>query len=156
MFVITDCIFINILISLYTNICVYKHTHTYIYLCMYYQYFYHTISSCSCWNESLINATRADCFMICYSTHRGRVTHMRQWTRPSVVQIMACCLLGAIIWTNDDSLWIGLLWIQWNFNQNTKILIQENEFENVACKIAAILSRSLYVNSDHDIHRNLL
>ena len=30
--------------------------------------------------------------------------------------------------------------LQWNFNQNTKLLIQDNAFENIVCGMAAILS----------------
>ena len=33
--------------------------------------------------------------------------------------------------------------IQWNFFQNTTIFIQENLFENIICKMLAILSQSL-------------
>ena len=49
----------------------------------------------------------------------------------------------AIIWTNDGILLIGppekkLLWI---FNRNLYIFIQENAFEYVVLKMAAILSR---------------
>ena len=33
----------------------------------------------------------------------------------------------------------------WNRNQNSCIFIQENAFDNVVCKMAAILSRSEYV-----------
>ena len=29
--------------------------------------------------------------------------------------------------------------LQWNLNQNEKIFIQENAFENVICKMATIL-----------------
>ena len=31
--------------------------------------------------------------------------------------------------------------LQWNFKQNSYILIQENAFENVVCEMAAILSQ---------------
>ena len=50
----------------------------------------------------------------------------------------------AIIWTNA----IGIVnWnlrnkFQWNINQNPYIIIQENPFENVVWKMAAILSRT--------------
>ena len=30
---------------------------------------------------------------------------------------------------------------QWNFNQNTKLFIDENIYENIVCEMAAILSR---------------
>ena len=48
----------------------------------------------------------------------------------------------AIIWTNAGIL---LIWplekIMWNFNPNSYIFIQENAFENVVWKMAAILSQ---------------
>ena len=31
--------------------------------------------------------------------------------------------------------------LQWNFNRNTKIFIQENACENIVCEMAAILPR---------------
>ena len=31
--------------------------------------------------------------------------------------------------------------LQWNFNQNSNILIEENTFEDVVCEMSAILSR---------------
>ena len=37
--------------------------------------------------------------------------------------------------------------LQWNFNQNTYIYIQENVFENVVWKMAGILSRPQCVNT---------
>ena len=61
---------------------------------------------------------------------------------------MACRLAGAeplsepmlfIYWTPRNKL-------QWNFNRNSYIFIQENPFENVVWKMAAILSRSQCVN----------
>ena len=45
----------------------------------------------------------------------------------------------AIVWTNAGILLIGPF--QWNFNRNSNIFIQENTFQNVACEMAAILSR---------------
>ena len=36
--------------------------------------------------------------------------------------------------------------LQWNFNRNSNIFIQENAFESVVCKKAAILSRPECVN----------
>ena len=47
----------------------------------------------------------------------------------------------AITWTNADDFSIGFQWIM---NQNTIILLQENPFENTACKTAAILFRPQY------------
>ena len=37
--------------------------------------------------------------------------------------------------------------LQWNFNHNSNIFIQENAFENVVCEMASILSRPQCVNS---------
>ena len=36
---------------------------------------------------------------------------------------------------------------QWNSNQNTNIIVQENVFENVVCEMVALLSRSQCVNN---------
>ena len=36
--------------------------------------------------------------------------------------------------------------IQWNFNQNTMIFIQENGFENAVCKMVAMLSKPQCLN----------
>ena len=36
--------------------------------------------------------------------------------------------------------------ILWNFNQNTKLFIHENAFENIVCQMAAILSRGRWVD----------
>ena len=37
--------------------------------------------------------------------------------------------------------------LQWNFNQNTKLSIHENAYENIFCEKAAILSRGRWVNT---------
>ena len=37
--------------------------------------------------------------------------------------------------------------LQWNFNRNYNIFIQENTFESVICKTAAILSRPQYIET---------
>ena len=36
--------------------------------------------------------------------------------------------------------------LQWNFNRNSNIFIQENAFESVVCEMAAMLSRPQCVN----------
>ena len=68
---------------------------------------------------------------------------MRQWSRPSLVQIMACCLFGTkplsepmlgyyfVNWTHWNRL-------QWKFNLIATIVIQENALENVVCKMVMI------------------
>ena len=61
--------------------------------------------------------------------------YMRQWIGSALVQIMACRQCYVIVnWATRNKL-------LWNFNQNTKIFIQENSFENVVCEMASILSR---------------
>ena len=51
-----------------------------------------------------------------------------------------CGLYLAIIWTKAGILLIGSLGkkLQWNLNRNSYILSQENTFENVIWKMAAI------------------
>ena len=44
---------------------------------------------------------------------------------------------------------------QWNFNRNSNIFIQENAFENVVWKMAAILSRSQFVNVYNMVHTEI-
>ena len=36
--------------------------------------------------------------------------------------------------------------LQWNFNQNTQLIIHENASENIVCEMVAILSRGRWVN----------
>ena len=38
--------------------------------------------------------------------------------------------------------------IRWNINQGSKFFIQENVFQNVACRMAAILSGPQWVKSN--------
>ena len=42
--------------------------------------------------------------------------------------------------------------LQWNFNQNSNIFIQENAFESVVCEMAAMLSRPQCVYSILGVH----
>ena len=60
---------------------------------------------------------------------------------------MACCLFGPkplfkpmLIWTLRNKL-------KWNLNWNTNIFIDKNVFENIICKIAAILSGERWVKT---------
>ena len=55
----------------------------------------------------------------------------------------------AIIWTNAGLLLIKTLGDKflWNLNQNTRISIDKNAFENVICKMSAIFCWSQCVNS---------
>ena len=75
-------------------------------------------------------------------THWGRVTHIcvgDYWLKNDLPPGRR----QAIIWTNAE---IVVIWniknkLQWNFNRNSHIFIQENTFETVVCGMAAILSR---------------
>ena len=75
-------------------------------------------------------------------------TYMHQWTGSALVQVMACRLFSAKPLPKHYKL-------QWNLNQNSSIFIQENAFENVICKMAAILSRggelTLHYGNDEDL-----
>ena len=66
---------------------------------------------------------------------------------------MACCLFGAKPLSEPMQLIVN--WslgnkFQWNLNQNNTIFIQKNRLEYVVCKMSAILSQPLCVNSTHD------
>ena len=37
--------------------------------------------------------------------------------------------------------------LQWNFNQNTKLFIEENASHNIVCEMATILSKGRWVNT---------
>ena len=74
--------------------------------------------------------------VVCSLTHWGRVTHICV-SRQIIIGSDNGLSPGrrqAIIWTNA-----GILLI--NFNRNSYIFTQENPFENVVWKMAAILSR---------------
>ena len=76
-------------------------------------------------------------------THWGRVMHIcvDKTTIIGSDNGLSPARRQAIIWANA-----GIMLIQsigTNFNE---IFIQENAFENIVCKMAAILSRPQYVN----------
>ena len=63
----------------------------------------------------------------------------------ALIQVMACCLFVAKP-SPEPIYWLINNWTlgkkpKWNSNQNTKIFIHENTFENVVCEMAVILSR---------------
>ena len=84
-------------------------------------------------------------------THWGRVTHVcvSKLTIIGSDNGLAPGRRQTIIWTNDGILLIGPLGkkIQWKFNRNSNIFIQENAIESVICKMAAIFSRPQCVNT---------
>ena len=97
------------------------------------------------WVARTVTGVQLYCIMdskMNFKTHRGRVTHI--------------CVCNLTIIGSDNGLsapshylnqcWNTVNWtpsnkLQWNVNRNSYIFIQENPFENVVCKMAAILSR---------------
>ena len=81
-------------------------------------------------------------------THWGRVTH---------ICIDNLTIIGSDNGLSPGRLYLNQCWnivnwtvmnkLQWNFNVNSYILIQENAFENVGCEMASILSRPQCVNT---------
>ena len=90
------------------------------------------------------------CLSFNMSTHWGRVTHicvsylcqhwLRKWlvTRLVPSHYLNQCW-NIVSWTPRNKL-------QWNSNRNSYIFIQENPFENVVWKMAAILSQPRWVS----------
>ena len=71
-------------------------------------------------------------------THWGQVLHICAGRQPrtSLLQIIACRLSGPSHYLNQC--WNIVNWtlgnkLQWSFNRNLNISIQENAFENVCC-----------------------
>ena len=87
-------------------------------------------------------------------THWGRVTHIcvNKLTIIGSDNGLSPGRRQAIIWTNAGILLIDTLGnkLQWNLNRNLNIFIQENAFENVVWKMAAILSRPQCVKHVND------
>ena len=85
-----------------------------------------------------------------------RTAYKRPWTGSALVQIMACHLNGATplsepVWTYcqlDPKEHISMKFYNWNSN----VFIQENGFEHVVCKMAAMLSRGRWVNTVRKSH----
>ena len=85
-------------------------------------------------------------------TNCGSVTpYMASLSKASLLQVMPCCLTAPnhhlkqcwllADWTLRNKLWPNLI-------QNTKIFFYENAFENVVCKMVAILFRLYHVRLD--------
>ena len=73
--------------------------------------------------------------------------YMRWWTGRSLVQIMACHLVGAMPLSEPmlEYCWTLKNKLHWNFNRYLCFIIQRNTIENVVCEMAAILSRERWV-----------
>ena len=81
---------------------------------------------------------------------RLRDANIHQWSRPLLVQIMACCLLGSKPLSEPLLTYSQLNHKeknQCNINWSSNIFFQENVFETVVWKIAAILSQPQCVKS---------
>ena len=87
---------------------------------------------------------------VCFSlTHWGRVTHLCVSKLTSIVSDngLPHGRRRTIILSNAGILLIGpLKKLQWHFNRNSHIFIEENTFENVVSEVSAILSRSQCVH----------
>ena len=70
----------------------------------------------------------------------------------SLAQTMPWRRSGAIIWTNVVY-WTPRNKLQWNLNWNSYNIIQEDPFENVIWKMAAILSRPQCVETKQHHHK---
>ena len=86
-------------------------------------------------------------------------TFMRQWIGSAVVSMMACRLFGAKPFSKHCCVivnWTFRNTIQWKFNQNAKLFIHENAFENVVCEMATILSRGGVKHHPHITRRRVV
>ena len=72
---------------------------------------------------------------------------MRQWIGSALAQIMACRLFVAYCINNCWVIANRTLRnkVQWSLNQNAKLFIHGNAYENIVCEMAAILSRRRWV-----------
>ena len=84
------------------------------------------------------------CFIAVVNSLRPSDLYMHHWFRSWLVDCSApshylnqCS--NIVNWTFRNK-------IQWNFNRNSYIFIQENAFENVVCETAIISSRPQWVN----------
>ena len=75
--------------------------------------------------------------------------YMHRWIGSLLVQIMACRLFGAKPLSKPMLDCYQFDKLQWNFNQCTKQIINENTSENIVCKMAVILSRPQCINISH-------
>ena len=90
-------------------------------------------------------------------THWGRVTHI--FVNKTIIgpdNGLSADWRQAIIWTDEGNInWALRNKLQWNYNQNSCIFIQENVLENVAWEMSAIFCRPQCVNkmcTYHEVH----
>ena len=118
------------------------------------------------WSEviTVIAVTESNAWLIHRLVYTGQPVHSTRLTRWGRVKHICVCNLtiigsenGPVAWSAPghylNQWWNIVNWtnrnkLQWNFNQNHNIFIQENAFENVVWKTAAILSRLQCVKGD--------
>ena len=76
--------------------------------------------------------------------------YMRRWTGSALAQVMACRLMAPSHYLNQC--WHIVNWtlrskLQWNFNRNSNIFIEENTIENVIWDFSTKLSSRRCVNT---------
>ena len=99
----------------------------------------HDPVKCSCCIIYLLMIDNKICYSVYGLTHWGRVRHICISDANHATSHYLNLSLNIVNWTIRNKL-------QWNFNQNSYIFIQEIAFENVLCKLAAILSQPQCVN----------
>ena len=92
------------------------------------------------------------CRLLCHICRYQFTARLSGYTRRICINSMRPSdaymhLIGSIVWTAPshylNHCWNIVNWtlgnkLQWNFNRNSNIFIQENAFENVVCKMASI------------------
>ena len=69
------------------------------------------------------------------------VAYMPTWIGSTLVQIMTCRHYLNRWWSIVN--WTLRIKLRWNLSQNIKFFFHENAFENIACEMAAIVSRGV-------------
>ena len=108
------------------------------------KYFVASVSNVSChFVTALTHWDRVTHICVCKLTIIGSDNSLSSWTAPSHYQNQCWIIVN---WTLTKEL-------QWNFNRNSNILIQENAFESVVCEVASILSRPQCVNARQETYQ---
>ena len=103
------------------------------------------------WNRRICAVVVADDWLQKWTRQWGRVTHicLSKLIITGSDNGLSPCWRRAIIWSNAENIvnWTPGYKLQWNFNGNLCIFIQENAFENVVRKLDAFSCRPQCVNS---------
>ena len=76
----------------------------------------------------------------CVNSLRPSDAFMHQYTKPSLIQIMACRLMGAKPLSDQMLVYCSLGHWEWtsvNLESKFKLFIEGNAFENVVCKMSS-------------------